>query len=124
MAMIQAAENTSTLGRAYNISDGTGTTWGEYTNALADALGCKRPWLRLPFSAAMAVAPGMEAVQRTLGLPGRPLLTRHAVHLLGQDQEYPAARARADFGFTPQVSFAEGMARSAEWVRAQESGGL
>jgi nucleoside-diphosphate-sugar epimerase len=123
MAMIQAAENTSTLGRAYNISDGTGTTWGEYTNALADALGCKRPWLRLPFSAAMALAPGMEAVQRTLRLPGRPLLTRHAVHLLGQDQEFPAARARADFGFAPHVSFVEGMARSAAWVRSREPGG-
>ena len=114
-------EHQTTVGRAYNISDGTGTTWREYTNALADALDYPRPWLRLPFSAAMALAPAMEAAQRTLRLPGRPLLTRHAVHLLGQDQEFPAARAREDFGFAPRVSFAEGMARSAAWVRSQAS---
>jgi nucleoside-diphosphate-sugar epimerase len=118
-AMIQAAVSPAAVGRAYNISDGTGTTWREYTDALADALGYGRPWLRLPFSAAMALAPGMEALQRALRLPGRPLLTRHAVHLLGQDQEFPAARARADFGFSPLVSLDEGIARSAAWLRSQ-----
>ncbi len=120
-AMMDAAASAKTVGRAYNISDGTGTTWREYTCALADALDYPRPWLRLPFSAAMALAPAMEAAQRTLRLPGRPLLTRHAVHLVGQDQEFPAARAREDFGFAPRVSFAEGMARSAAWVRSQAS---
>jgi nucleoside-diphosphate-sugar epimerase len=120
-AMMDAAASAKAVGRAYNISDGTGTTWREYTCALADALGYPRPWLRLPFSAAMALAPAMEAAQRTLHLPGRPLLTRHAVHLVGQDQEFPAARAREDFGFAPRVSFAEGMARSAAWVRSQAS---
>jgi nucleoside-diphosphate-sugar epimerase len=61
----------------------------------------------------------MEAPFGLLKLQNRPLLTRHAVHLLGQDQEFPAARAREDFGFAPQVSFAEGIARSAAWVRSQ-----
>jgi len=120
-AMMDAAASSKTVGRAYNISDGTGITWREYTFALADALGYPRPWLRLPFSAAMTLAPAMEAVQRTLRLRGRPLLTRHAAHLLGQDQEFPAARAREDFGFVPHVSFAEGIARSAAWVRSQTS---
>ncbi len=118
-AMMDAAVSPAAVGGAYNISDGTGTTWREYTDALADALGYKRPWLRLPFSASMALAPGMEAVQRALRLPGRPLLTRHAVHLLGQDQEFPAARAREDFGFSPRVSFADGIALSAAWLRSR-----
>jgi nucleoside-diphosphate-sugar epimerase len=39
------------------------------------------------------------------------------VHLLGRDQEFPATRAREEFGFAPAVSLAEGIARSAEWVR-------
>jgi len=63
----------------------------------------------------------MEMPFRLLKARSRPLLTRHAVYLLARDQEYPAARAREDFGFAPQVSFAEGMARSAEWVRSRES---
>jgi nucleoside-diphosphate-sugar epimerase len=118
-AMMQAAESPTTVGRAYNICDEMNTTWREYTNALADSLGYRRPRLVLPFPAAMAVAGTMEAPFGLLKLQGRPLLTRHAVYLLARDQEYPAARAREDFGFAPRVSFAEGMARSAEWARSR-----
>jgi nucleoside-diphosphate-sugar epimerase len=118
-AMMQAAESPATVGRAYNLCDETGTTWRDYTNALADALGYRRPRLALPFSAALAMGRAMEMPHGLLRLSGRPLLTRHAVHLLGQDQEFPATRAREDFGFAPRVSLAEGIARSAAWVRSQ-----
>ena len=118
-AMMDAAASANTLGRAYNISDGTGATWRDYTNALADALGFSRPWLTLPFPVAMALGRTMEIPHGWLKLKGRPLLTRHAVHLLGQDQEFPAARAREDFGFAPRVSLAEGIERSAAWLRSQ-----
>ncbi len=118
-AMMAAAASEATLGRVYNLSDETNVTWRGYVHALADALGLPRPWLSLPFPAAMAAARAMELPYRGLPLPGRPLLTQHAVHLLGRDQEFPVARAREEFGFAPAVSFAEGIARSAEWVRAQ-----
>jgi oxidoreductase len=118
-AMMDAAASAATVGRAYNICDGTNTTWREYTNTLADALGYRRPRLVLPFPAAMAMAGTMEAPFGLLKLRGRPLLTRHAVYLLARDQEYLAARAREDFGFVPRVSFAEGIVRSAAWVRAR-----
>ena len=122
-AMMDAAASSRTVGRAYNISDGTGVTWRDYTCALADALGYRRPRLSLPFPIAMALGATMEVPFGLLKLDARPLLTRHAVHLLGQDQEFPATRAREDFGFAPRVAFAEGMARSAAWVRAREPGG-
>jgi nucleoside-diphosphate-sugar epimerase len=120
-AMMDAAASSTAVGRAYNISDGTGVTWRDYTCALADALGYRRPRFSLPFPIAMALGASMEVPFGLLKLDGRPLLTRHAVYLLARDQEYPTARAREDFGFAPQVSFAEGMARSAEWVRSRES---
>ena len=120
-AMMDASASSATLGRAYNITDGTGATWRAYTNALADALGYKHPWLTLPFPVAMALGRTMEIPHGLLKLQGRPLLTRHAAYLLGRDQEFPAARAREDFGLTPQVSFAEGIERSAAWVRSQKA---
>ncbi|MFL6426709.1 MAG: NAD-dependent epimerase/dehydratase family protein [Acidobacteriaceae bacterium] len=120
-AVMQAAMHPATLGGAYNISDGTGTTWRDYTHALADALGYRRPWLSLPFRAALPLGAAMEVPFGLLRLKTRPLLTRHAVHLLGQDQEFPTMRAREEFGFVPRVSFAEGIARSAAWVRELRS---
>jgi nucleoside-diphosphate-sugar epimerase len=122
-AMMDAAASSKTVGHVYNISDGTGVTWRDYTCALADALGYRRPRLSLPFPIAMALGASMEGPFGLLKLHGRPLLTRHAVHLLGQDQEFPAARAREDFGFAPRVAFADGIGRSAAWVRSWEPGG-
>lgn len=119
-AMMQAAESPATVGRAYNITDATDATWGTYTYALADALGCSRPWLTLPFPVAIALGRTMEIPHRMLKLSGRPLLTRHAAYLLGRDQEFPAARAREDLGFDPQVSLAEGIERSVAWLRSQK----
>jgi nucleoside-diphosphate-sugar epimerase len=118
-AMMQAAESPNTVGRAYNLCDETETTWRDYTDALADALEYRRPRLALPFRTALALGRAMEIPHGLLKLSGRPLLTRHAVHLLGQDQEFPAMRAREDFGFAPRVPLAEGIAQSAAWVRSQ-----
>ena len=116
-AMMQAAASPATVGRAYNLCDETSATWRDYTHGLADVLGYRRPRIVLGFAAAMALGRAMEIPYALLKIRSRPLLTRHAVHLLGGDQEFPATRAREEFGFAPAVSLAEGIARSAEWVR-------
>lgn len=119
-AMMDAAASPATLGRAYNITDGTDATWRAYTNALADALGYSRPWLTLPFPVAMALGRTIEIPHGLLKLKGRPMLTRHATYLLGRDQEFPTGRAREDFGFAPRVSLAGGIERSVAWLRSQK----
>ncbi|HUZ95422.1 MAG TPA: NAD-dependent epimerase/dehydratase family protein [Edaphobacter sp.] len=118
-AMIAAAQSTVAEGQAYNLSDGTGATWNTYVAALAEGLGCRPPWIDLPYGLAMAIAGAMEAPYRWVkALPGRPMLTRHAVFLLARDQEFPSDKARADFSFVSRVSFEEGIARSVAWVKS------
>jgi nucleoside-diphosphate-sugar epimerase len=117
-AMITAAQKANTEGQAYNLADGTAVTWNRYVTVLAEALGYRPPWIDLPYGFAMAIAGAMEAPYHWLKtLPGRPMLTRHAVLLLARDQEFPSDKARADFGFTSQISFEEGIARSAAWLK-------
>ena len=116
-AIIQAGDSPKTLASAYNLADGTGVTWRTYVDALADGLGERRPWINLPSAIAFPLARIMEAPHR-LRVPGRPLLTRHAVYLLSRSQEYPIERARREFGFAPEVGFAEGMRRTVEWLRS------
>jgi len=115
-AMIQAATASETIGRAYNLADGTGATWRQYVDAMADGLGCRRPWIDIPAAAAWGLASVMEAPHRYLRIPGRPLLTRHAVLLLSRNQEFPTERARREFGFAPAVGFEEGMRRAVAWA--------
>ena len=119
-AMIAVAESAQTLGEAYNLSDGTGVSWRAYAEALADGLGYKRPWIDLPYVVAIALARTMEAPWKLRkSLPGRPLLTQHAVVLLARDQEFPIAKAQTAFGFAPRIGFDEGMGRSVAWVKEQ-----
>jgi nucleoside-diphosphate-sugar epimerase len=117
-AMIAAALSPNTIGQAYNLVDGTAATWRQYLTIFAELLGTKVPWIDLSFRSAMALAGIMEAPHRFLGLRGKPLLTRHAVYLLGRDQEFPIEKARADFGFAPAIGLEEGLRRSAEWLTA------
>jgi nucleoside-diphosphate-sugar epimerase len=117
-AMLDAAESPNAIGQAYNIADGTGATWSEYLTLFAKLLGSKPPWIDLPLRFAMSLAAAMEAPHRYLGLPGSPLLTRHAVYLLSQNQEFPIDKARRDLAFAPVVTLEEGLRRSAEWLYA------
>ena len=116
-AMIDAAASPHTVGQAYNIADGTGATWRQYGTLFARQLGVEPPWIDLPFSTAMALARTLEAPHRYLRLPGRPLLTRHAVYLLGRNQEFPVAKARSAFAFSPRISLEEGIQRSVAWLK-------
>ncbi len=57
-----------------------------------------------------------QTIHRALRLSGRPLLTRHATLLLALNQEFPTAKAKETFGFSPKISLAEGIARSVAWL--------
>jgi nucleoside-diphosphate-sugar epimerase len=114
--ILAAADSSNALGQAYNLSGGTGTTWLEYLAIFAARLGTPRPWIDFSFHSAMRAAGAFEAVHRAFGLGGRPLLTRHAVYLLGRDQEFPIDKAKADLNFTPAVSISEGIDRSVTWL--------
>lgn len=121
-AMIDAAASERTVGRAYNLVDGAGVTWREYLTRFAKMLGARPPWIDLPFAAAMQLARAMELPWRHLPLPGKPLLTQHAVYLLGRSQEFPSERAAQDFGYAPAVDLEEGLRRSLEWLNANSAG--
>ena len=116
-AMLDAAASPRTIGQAYNISGGTGATWEQYSTLFARQLGVKPPWINLSFSAAMGLARFFETVHERLPLRGSPLLTRHAVYLLGRNQEFPIAKAKNDFGFAPDISLEEGINRSVAWLQ-------
>jgi nucleoside-diphosphate-sugar epimerase len=115
-AMLDAAASPHTVGQAYNIAGGTGATWKQYATLFAKQLGVKPPWIDLSFIAAMTLARFFETVC-SLPLGGRPLLTRHAVYLLGRNQEFPIAKAKSGFGFSPNISLEEGIDRSVVWLK-------
>jgi nucleoside-diphosphate-sugar epimerase len=53
----------------------------------------------------------MEGMYRTLGLRNEPRMTRFLAAQLAKSHYYDISRARADFGYQPQVTSADAMRR-------------
>jgi nucleoside-diphosphate-sugar epimerase len=116
-AILEASTHPTTIGEAFNLADGTNANWNDYLKLFAEALGTKLPWIDLSLKSAITLARAFEAPWRLLGITSRPLLTRHAVLLLALNQEFPTAKAKETFGFSPKISLEEGIARSVAWLR-------
>jgi nucleoside-diphosphate-sugar epimerase len=93
----------------------------EYLDAIADLIGVHRPRVKMPFGAADVMGRLMEETWPRLGRKHRPLLTSFAVHLLGRDQVFDTRLLRADTGWTPRVTFEDGMARTMSWLEGREA---
>ncbi|MFD0739840.1 2-alkyl-3-oxoalkanoate reductase [Lysobacter koreensis] len=105
------APNAACAGRAYFISNGEPKTMRETLNGLLGAVGAPPVTKSIPFGAAYAVGVVCEGLWHALPLRGEPPMTRFLAEQLATTHWYDMAPARRDFGYVPQVSFAEGLAR-------------
>ena len=58
----------------------------------------------------------MEGVYKMFDIQKRPLITREALNLVGADNRIPNDRIKNELGYTPQVSYAEGLKRIREYI--------
>jgi nucleoside-diphosphate-sugar epimerase len=120
-AGIAAIQNGAAPGQAFNVTDGLSITWREFLGDLAEGLGCRPPRWSLPYGVAYGLAFSLEhgyrLLRRTTRLRTSPLLSRQAVHVLGRDQDFSNARARATLGWEPRVSYRNGLEATLAWLR-------
>jgi nucleoside-diphosphate-sugar epimerase len=103
-----AAENT-----IYDVASDEHVTQHQYLEATADALGLTPPHRRVGQRVAYAAA-GLTELWARLWAE-TPSFTRAMVALMAADQVLDASRIRNELGWRPEVGFAEGMRRTAEW---------
>ncbi len=115
--LLRAAETQSSVGQAYNASDGSDITWRQYVDRLAEIAGVRSPRVAIPYRLAYLTGWAMEKMYGALRLEQRPLLTRMAVELFGTSQGFSIHKARQELGYEPQVDFDEGMRRVELWLR-------
>ncbi len=120
-ATVLALRHEAAPGNAFNVSDGLGVTWREFTDGLAEGLGCSRVRWSLPYWMASGIGFSLEhgyrLLRRTTGLTSPPLLSRQAVHVLGNDQDFSNRKARELLGWEPRVDYSAGLQATLEWLK-------
>ena len=116
-AMVTAAQVEQTRSRGYLMCDGVPYTWGEIQTHIAAAVGRRAFELRLPsFFVPVAGIAGefLTAIDR------KPRLLNRQKAMLDAQSAWLCTHeaARADFGYTPRVSMAEGTRRAYQWYVA------
>jgi ornithine--oxo-acid transaminase len=122
-AALLALRHDGAPGHAFNVSDGLSVTWRQFTDGLADGLGCAKVRLSMPYWMASGVGFSLEhgyrLLRRTTGLNVPPLLSRQAVHVLGVDQDFSNRKAREVLGWEPGVDYSTGLDATVAWLRAE-----
>mgnify|MGYP001034746451 FL=1 len=98
-------------GKAYFISNGEPMPIRDIVNGLLDAAGAPTVQSSLPFAVAYAAGMLCETLWRAFRATGEPPMTRFLAEQLSTEHWYDCSNARRDFGYVPQVSFAEGLRR-------------
>jgi nucleoside-diphosphate-sugar epimerase len=112
--MILAGTLPAGANQTFIIEDGLTPTWRELTEKFADALGCTRPWLSLPYAIAYPVAWTMDALFRAVKAEKPPPLTRYRIKVVARDLVFNGEKARRMLGFKPGVGLDEGIARTVQ----------
>jgi len=122
-AVVLALRHDAAPGQAFNVSDGLDVTWRQFTDGLAEGLGCAGVRWSMPYWAASGVGFSLEhgyrLLRRTTGLSAPPLLSRQAVQVLGCNQNFSTRRARETLGWEPRVDYPTGLRETVAWLRAE-----
>lgn len=96
-------------GRAYFVTDGEPVVFREFVTELLSTRDVEPPDRSIPRPLALAAAAACESAWRHLPLPGEPPLTRLAVWLSSLETTIDTSRARAELGYEPVRTIAEGL---------------
>jgi nucleoside-diphosphate-sugar epimerase len=125
-AAVLALRHEAAPGQAFNVSDGLDVTWKEFTDGLAQGLGCSQVRWSLPYWMANGIGFSLEHgyrfLRKTTRLTTPPLLSRQAVHVLGRDQTFSNRKARELLGWEPRVDYATGLEATVAWLQSESVG--
>jgi nucleoside-diphosphate-sugar epimerase len=122
-AALLALQHEAAPGQAFNASDGLDVTWKEFTDGLAEGLGCSSVRWSLPYWAANGIGFSLEhgyrLLRKTTRLTTQPLLSRQAVQVLGRNQDFSNRKARDVLGWEPRIDYAAGLEATLAWLKGE-----
>jgi len=104
-------------GNVYNITNDRPLTQLEMFNAIADAVGGKRPTLHVPY---LPVYYGSIVAEKVVArvTHTKPVVTQLGAMMFGTDNRHSVDKARRELGYEPEVDLREGIKLAAAWFNA------
>lgn len=118
--MLRAAESQRAEGEVILLVGSKPITTDEMVDTIASELNVKLPPFRAPLFPFTATAVILESILRPVGI--QPPLHRRRMDFFKKSFSFSTTRAEDLLGFTPQYTFAQGVAKTALWY--SESGML
>jgi len=115
--IVRAGRRPEAIGEVFTLAGPRITTLRELVDAIADAVGAKRPRLRLPYAPVHAASVVCEKACKLIGVA--PPLYPRRVEFFDKDRAFDIGKARRLLGYDPQVDLEEGLRRTAAWYREQ-----
>lgn len=114
-ALRQASAAETAIGQTMVVPGYEVVTTREMVETIAQVLNAPVPKRHVPLGPLWAAAVAMEIVARPLSVT--PPLHRRRMHFFVKGFDFRGDRARTILDFEPQVSFREGVRRTAQWYR-------
>ena len=119
---VAALTSERAVGQVYNLTDGGSVTYRRFVGDLVQALGMQPKYVHIPFGAAYALAALMEGLYNVIPGGRLPPLSRWLVLNTVRHMEFDIAKARRELGYTPRVTYEDGMRQTTPWLRALAQG--
>jgi nucleoside-diphosphate-sugar epimerase len=114
---VLAGLNDQAIGQAYNVAPASEIRLREFLSPLCQELGIPVPRHALPYALTASVTRLAEWWARLTFRRRPPAFTRAGLAILTEDVHHDSAKARREFGWQPQISLAEGLRQTADWLR-------
>ncbi len=114
--------NSPAAGRAYFVTQGEAVNCWQWIDEILALAGLPRVRKSISLRAAWRAGAILEVAYRLLRIPGEPPMTRFLAAQLGTSHYFDIRRARADLGYEPVISTAEGMRHLADALAVSSPG--
>jgi len=115
-ALRLAAAAPQATGRIYHLTDGQQTTVAQFIGYLAELINCPAPQKVLPYAIPCAVCLLFEWLRRLhLTISSGPI-KKDGLRFLGTSRSFDITRARQELGYSPRMTFREGMAATIQSI--------
>jgi nucleoside-diphosphate-sugar epimerase len=118
---IHVAESKAAVGQIFNICSGERVTWKQFFTTLAEYLKKPLPRTHVPARLLYPAAAILEAVWKLVRAGDPPPATRFGVNLYTSEASYDISKAQKVLGFRPQVFHREGLRRTVDWIKQEDS---